>query len=438
MEIFIKILQFLLSIAILVLLHELGHYTFAKIFKVRVEKFYLFFNPWFAIYKIKKGDTEYGIGWLPLGGYVKIAGMIDESMDKEQMKQPPKPDEYRSKPAWQRLFIIAGGVVVNFLLALFIYAVVLYTWGEQYLPTKSLKYGVVCDTLALEMGFKHGDKILFVGEKEVEAYHQIAPQIVLERVQTVTVERQGEAMSIPIDQEYISRILKTPRLFQPRFPLILGYVADDSPAQRAGFKVGDKLVALNGTEAHFFDEFVTTIQSSRNQTVTVTFLRDGELVPLYVEVPETGKVGISHSDLSEIFEVKSLQYSFIQAIPAGIKLGVSTLVGYVKQLRLIFSPSTKAYESLGGFITIGSIFPGTWDWQAFWNLTALLSIILAIMNILPIPALDGGHMIFILYEMISGRKPSDKFLEYAQMAGMILILALLLYANTNDIVKLFR
>ena len=438
MEILIKILQFLLSIAILVLLHEFGHFTFAKLFKVRVEKFYLFFNPWFSLFKIKKGETEYGIGWLPLGGYVKIAGMIDESMDKEQMKLPPKPDEFRSRPPWQRFFIITGGVLVNFILALIIYIMVLFTWGKEYLPTRNLTYGVACEPIAIEMGFKNGDKIVYVDGKEVEDFQQVAPEIVLERAKTVTVNRDGQNIDIPIAEDVIPKLLKSPRLFSIRFPLTIGVVADNSPAQSAGIEVGDRLMAINHAEAIYFDQLVDAVRSNKNQTVVFTFEREGNPVDIEVFVPEEGLIGVGPADLSEIFEVKKVNYTFLQSIPAGIKLGVSTLSGYLKQLRLLFSRSTKAYESLGGFITIGSIFPGTWDWQSFWMLTALISIILAIMNILPIPALDGGHMVFILYEMISGRKPGEKFMEYAQVAGMIFILALLIFANANDIVRLFN
>jgi regulator of sigma E protease len=288
------------------------------------------------------------------------------------------------------------------------------------------------------MGFEHGDKILFVDGKEIEDFQQVVPEIVLERAKTVTVERSGQIKEVTINQEFIPRLLKSSRLFSLRFPLIIGFVADDTPAKNAGFEVGDELVAINGVEAKYFDQFVEAVRSNINQNVTFTFNRNDQIIDFEVTVPEEGVVGITHSSLNDFFEIKQLNYSFIQSIPAGIKLGVNTFTGYLKQLRLVFTPSTKAYESLGGFITIGSIFPGTWDWQSFWMLTALISIILAIMNILPIPALDGGHMVFILYEMVSGRKPSDKFMEYAQIAGMILILSLLIFANANDIVRLFN
>lgn len=433
-----QILAFFLSLSILVILHELGHYTFARIFKTRVEKFYLFFNPWFELFKIKKGETEYGIGWLPLGGYVKISGMIDESMDTKQLQTPPQPYEYRAKPAWQRFIIISGGVLVNFILALAIYSMVLYTWGEEYLPTKSLTYGVTCDPLAEEMGFKNGDKIISLDGMEVLSFTQIAPLIVLEEVNKVTVERNGELTDVSIDKKHLPQLLKTPALFQPRYPLELGYVEPKSAAEAAGFMVGDKLAGIDGQEAKFFDEFRKAVQSNISDSVTFTMLRGDQLVDIQVLIPENAMIGIGSINPADFFEFNKTEYSFLEAIPAGINRGTRMISNYLKQLKLVFSPKTKAYESVGGFITIGSIFPKVWNWQAFWDLTALISIILAIMNMLPIPALDGGHMVFLVYEMVSGRKPSDKFMEYAQIAGMVLILSLVLFANANDIVKLFR
>ncbi|HOP04519.1 MAG TPA: RIP metalloprotease RseP [Tenuifilaceae bacterium] len=439
MEILTKILQFILSISILVVLHEMGHFVFAKIFKTRVEKFYLFFDPWFSLFKVKKGETEYGVGWLPLGGYVKISGMIDESMDTKQMNQPPQPYEYRSKPAWQRFFIITGGVLVNFILAMLIFIAVLYTWGESYLPTNSLKYGVTVDSLAYEMGFRNGDKILLVGGEEVEAFHQIVPQMVFDEAQAVTVERFGSRVDVPVEERYISQILKSPYLFQPRFPMEIGEVVKESAASKAGIEVGDQLLAINGFSAKYFDEFKDSATFYAGKNFNITMNRKGVPVNIEINVPQSGVIGVySIQDMSKFFEIKVLEYSFLEAIPAGIERGFSTISNYLKQLKMIFSPSTKAYESVGGFITIGKIFPGVWDWQAFWGLTAFLSIMLAILNILPIPALDGGHMIFLVYEMVSGRKPSDKFMEYAQIVGMMFILALVIFANGNDIVKLFN
>lgn len=439
MEILIKAGQFFLSLSILVILHELGHFLFAKLFKTRVEKFYLFFNPWFSLFKIRRGETEYGVGWLPLGGYVKISGMIDESMDKEQLKQPPQPYEFRSKPAWQRLLIMIGGVLVNVILALFIYSAVLYTWGEDYLPTKSLKYGVSCDSLATELGFRNGDKILYVGGKEIENFQQIAHDILLNENRDVTVLRGTDTLNIKIAEDYVAKLVKSPIIFFPRIPFIVDDVKSGEPAEKAGFIKGDRLLALNGQPAQFFDEFKSEMQRSKGKNVKVTVERNGNPIDLNVDVPETGIIGVYPvTDLGKFFELSHREYSFLHSIPAGVKKGFATISSYLKQLKLIFSPKTKAYESVGGFITIGKIFPSTWDWQAFWSLTAFLSIILAIMNILPIPALDGGHVMFLLYEIITGRKPGDKFLEYAQLVGMAILLALLLYANINDIVKLFR
>lgn len=439
MEILIKAGQFFLSLSILVILHELGHFLFAKLFKTRVEKFYLFFNPWFSLFKIRRGETEYGVGWLPLGGYVKISGMIDESMDKEQLKLPPQPYEFRSKPAWQRLLIMIGGVLVNVILALFIYSAVLYTWGEDYLPTKSLKYGVSCDSLATELGFRNGDKILYVGGKEIENFQQIAHDILLNENRDVTVLRGTDTLKIKIAEDYVAKLVKSPIIFFPRIPFVVDEVKSGEPAEKAGLIKGDRLLALNGQPAQFFDEFKSEMQRSKGKTVKVTVERNGNPIDLNVDVPETGIIGVYPvADLGKFFELSHREYSFFHSIPAGVKKGFATISSYLKQLKLIFSPKTKAYESVGGFITIGKIFPSTWDWQAFWSLTAFLSIILAIMNILPIPALDGGHVIFLLYEIITGRKPGDKFLEYAQLVGMAILLALLLYANINDIVKLFR
>jgi len=439
MEILVKVGQFFLSLSILVILHEMGHFMFAKLFKTRVEKFYLFFDPWFSLFKFKHGETEYGIGWLPLGGYVKISGMIDESLDKEQMKQPPQPYEFRSKPAWQRFLIMIAGVMVNVVLAIVIYCATLYTWGEEYLPTRSLKYGVSCDSLAQSIGFQNGDKILSVSGREVENFQMVAHDILLNDDRTVEVLRGNDTIKITVGEEALASLVKNPLIFIPRIPFIVDEVRPNEPAQAAGFLKGDKLLAVNNTPKQFFDEFRQAMQENKSKTVTFTVERGGQPVNLEVNVPESGIIGIVPvTDLTKFFEINRKDYTLLQSIPAGIARGTATIKSYLKQLKLIFKPETKAYESLGGFISIGKIFPGTWDWQAFWNLTAFLSIILAIMNILPIPALDGGHVLFLLYEMVSGRKPSDKFLEYAQIIGITLLLLLIVYANANDIVKLFR
>lgn len=438
MEILVKTAQFLLSLSILIILHELGHFMLARLFKTRVEKFYLFFDPWFSIFKLKRGDTEFGIGWLPLGGYVKISGMIDESMDTEQMKKPPQPWEFRSKPAWQRLLIMLGGVMVNFVLALVIYASVLYVWGEKYLPTENAKYGISVDTLGEEIGLQNGDKVISLDGKNVDSFTQIVPTIVLDRVKTIQVERNDSQLEVPVPEEIYPELLKGRPLFTLRFPFVIGDFRTNSAGKDAGILLGDKMKKINGEPAEFFHEFRNLLMENKNQEIILTLERGGELMDLPVTVPEEGLLGIAPvGELSEFFELRQVRYSFFQAIPAGIQRGFSTINNYLKQLKLLFSPKTKAYESLGGFLTIGSIFPSEWDWQAFWLLTALLSIILAIMNILPIPALDGGHVMFLLYEIIVRRKPNEKFLEYAQMAGILLLLTLVLFVNANDIYKFF-
>jgi regulator of sigma E protease len=439
MKILIQASQFLLSLSILVLLHEFGHFIFARLFRTRVEKFYIFFNPWFSLFKRKIGETEYGIGWLPLGGYVKISGMIDESMDREQMKHPPQPWEFRSKPAWQRLLIMTGGVLVNFILALFIYASVLYAWGEQYLPTRNVKYGIMCDSLALSMGLKNGDKILSLDNRKVERFNMVLHDLIVNKTSTIQVEREGKVLDIAVPEEIIAPLLKSTGFITTRIPFIVDDFTKESTAPSAGIKKEDQIIGINDKNIMFFDEFKEELAKYKNSTVQIKVLRGTEELTFPVKVNEMGLVGIYPvGDLSRFFELEKIEYSFLSAIPAGISKGFSTMVSYLKQLKLLFRPKVKAYESLGGFIKIGSFFPEEWDWQSFWNLTALLSIILAIMNILPIPALDGGHVMFLLFEMVTGRKPGDKFLEYAQIAGMLLLLALLLYANGNDVVQLFR
>lgn len=438
MTVLVQIAQFLLSISILVILHEFGHFAFAKLFKTRVEKFYLFFNPWFSLFKIKKGETEYGMGWIPLGGYVKITGMIDESMDKEQMKQPPQPHEFRSKKTWQRLLIMLGGVMVNFITAFVIYSAILYVWGDQYLPNKNVKYGITVDSLAYDMGLRNGDKIISIDDIEVEDFHKIMIDIVLNDSKTIQVERDGLEREIPIPEALRAQLLNSKESFiNIRYPFYVAGFMEDSPGEESGIKLNDKLVGINGSPIEFYDEFKNTLSNYKNKLTTVTILRDNDTLKFDIQVSEEGLIGVYANHPYNLLEFEEIEYSLIASIPAGFNKGVETFNSYLKQLKLIFSPETKAYKSLGGFITIGSIFPGVWDWQSFWLLTAFLSIILAIMNVLPIPALDGGHVIFLLYEMVTGRKPSDKFLEYAQVAGMILLLGLLLFANGNDIYRHF-
>ncbi len=441
MEIFIKIVQLLLSLSILVIFHEMGHFLAAKMFHTRVEKFYLFFNPWFSIFKFNFKGTEYGMGWLPLGGYVKISGMIDESMDKEAMKKPPQSYEFRSKPAWQRLIIMLGGVIVNVILAMVIYVFMLYTWGENYLPTSEAnKYGIAVDSMGMEMGLRNGDKIISIDGKIVEDFYQIPITLILDEADYILVERDSMIMNVKIPDGSIGKLVKhkNPDFIGIRFPYVVEKFGENSPAEAAGMQVGDKLIALNGEPLKYFHEYIREVPKQQGEEISIACLRDADTVFISFRVPEEGVIGVYRTSPEEFFAFNTRDYSFVEAIPAGIVKGYRGIGDYLKQLRLLFSPEVKAYESVGGFITIGSIFPAEWDWERFWRLTAFLSIMLAILNVLPIPALDGGHVMFLLYEIIARRKPSDKFMEYSQIVGMILIFALLIYANGNDIVKLFN
>ncbi len=442
-QVLIKAAQLILSLSILVILHEFGHFAFARLFKTRVEKFYLFFDPWFSLFKVKRGETEYGVGWLPLGGYVKISGMIDESMDKEAMKLPAQPWEFRSKKAYQRLLIMVGGVLMNFLLAFLIYIAVLYAWGTQYLPTENVKYGIMVYETGQKIGLQNGDKILSVENQVVENFHKIIPTVLLDGARTIQVLRDGKQIDVEIRDEDLALLVKSKGVMDPRLPFNCkaGKIMKDSPAQLAGLEKGDVFVEIDGQNFQFYDEFTGYIKAHQNQQIAVNILRNGQPQTIPVKVSEDGTIGFFPEfteEATSFLKYETIRYSFLESIPAGIKRGVSTVKDYLKQFKLIFSPKTKAYESLGGFISIGNIFPGAWDWHAFWNMTAFLSIILGVMNLLPIPALDGGHVIFLLYEIVTGRKPGDKFLEYAQIAGMVLLLSLVLFANANDIIKLFN
>jgi regulator of sigma E protease len=438
MDVFIKIAQLLASLSILIVLHELGHFTLARLFKVRVEKFYLFFDAGFSLFKKKIGDTEYGIGWLPLGGYVKISGMIDESMDREQMKQAPQPYEFRSKKAWQRLLIMLGGVIVNFLLALLIYILVFFKWGEEYVPVDRLEYGYMFVDEFKELGLQNGDKILALDGEEVERWLSIHHDIVVNDPRVIQVDRQGAVMDLQVPEGMTSKLLKLTYVMEPRVPCEVDGLPEDGNMIKAGMEVNDKIVGVNGAPIHFYDEFVDMTRKEGNTTFDLTVLRGTDTIQVQALTDENGFFGFSRKFYGDFFESVVVKYSIIQSIPAGINRGFDITKSYLKQLKMLFKPETKAYEELGGFIKIGSIFPSTWDWERFWNMTAFLSIILAIMNILPIPALDGGHVMFLLYEIVSGRKPGDKFMEYAQIVGMVLLLSLLLYANLNDIIGLFK
>lgn len=443
MEIAIKVIQFFLSLSLLIIIHELGHFLAARYFKTRVEKFYLFFNPWFTIFKKKIGDTEYGMGWVPLGGYVKISGMIDESMDKEQMNQPPQPWEFRSKPAWQRLIVMLGGVTFNIIFAVLIYIFMLSIIGEQYLPSQNLRYGIHAQPLAQDIGLHHGDLIVSVDNREIENFHTITSAVILDEASSIQVKRNGELVNISIPEGYGSRVLNSMKerdassgFIQERIPFIIYGVQEGSAAYEAGIKPGDSIVSLNGEEIPFFLEFREKLIANAGNEVSVGAVREGELLNFDMTLPETGMMGVQpKGDLSAFFDLRKKEYSVVAAIPAGVERAYATTIDYFKQLRFVVRE--RDHESLGGFITIGSIFSPTWDWVHFWTITAFLSIILAIMNILPIPALDGGHVMFLLYEMIVGKKPSDKFMEYAQTVGMVLLLGLIIFAQYNDIMRLF-
>ena len=444
--IFIKIIQFFLSLSLLIVLHELGHFIPAKLFKTRVEKFYLFFDVKFALFKKKIGGTEYGIGWLPLGGYVKISGMIDESMDTEAMKEEPKEWEFRSKPAWQRLIIMLGGVTVNFILAVLIYIGMAWSYGDQYMTADSLKDGfwVTEKNIGDKLGVQTGDLIVAVDGKKIKKFGEILPELVTGN--TMTVRRDGRTFEQEIPVDFIATLIEDEdriRFISYRFPFVIGEVSPDSENKDAGLLPEDEVVAIGGTPIAYFDEAKAILENYKSQKVDVTIVRDGVTrLQIPVMISDTATIGVRPGMLSldamqekGLLKIEKVKYSFLEAIPAGIDKGVSTLSNYVGQMKKIFNPSTGAYKGVGGFAAIGGLFPDTWDWPGFWSATAFISIILAFMNILPIPALDGGHVTFLLYEMITGRKPSDKFLENAQMIGFFLLIALLLFANGNDVYK---
>ena len=463
MEIFIKIVQFVLSLSLLVICHEFGHFMFAKIFKMRVEKFYYFFNPGFTLFKKKIGETEYGIGWLPLGGYVKIAGMIDESMDTEAMKQPVQEWEFRAKPAWQRMLVMVGGVMMNVIVAFAIYVGSLFTWGENYLPAESIKYGVVAEGPFAELGLKTGDIVVGLDNEPLERFEGVVSDILIDQKRSIQVKRNGEIISIDIPESFISQLMEIASgkdakaaLLSPRVPaekiLIQGF-ADYSAAYDAGVREGDIIAAVNGKEFDFYDEYISEVKGTADSLQTnLTVLRNRSNVAITLanvdslqydtlnvafKLPMEGVMGVYNAPIvNETFETNTKYYSFFEAIPAGIKKGVAQLGSYVRSLGLLFS-TDSGYKSVGGFMTMGDIFPGLWDWQSFWSLTALISIMLAVVNILPIPALDGGHVLFLLYEVITRRQPSEKFLEYAQWVGMVFLIGLFILANVNDFLKFF-
>lgn len=439
MDVLIKVIQFFMSLSLLIAIHEFGHFIVARMFKIRVEKFYIFFDPWFSLFKWKRGDTEYGVGWVPLGGYVKIAGMIDESMDLEQMKAPVQPWEFRAKPAWQRFCVMVAGVVMNILLAMFIYSGLRYVYGESYMANEDVKWGYEFNAAAERMGFRDGDKFVSVDGETLDDVNDMRSRLLLtESDRHIVVERDGEqvAFTIPFEQLLeMRRNREYEDLYMIRMPFIIDEVASESAAA-AGLQSGDEVVACNGQEGVTAAMMTMDIlPAHKGDTLALRVLRAGENITLQVPVNDEGKIGVQLK--GDVFEPRTRSFTFLQAIPAGISLAVDTVADYWEQLKLIFQPKTKMYEELGGFIAIGNIFPSEWDWMQFWSMTAFLSIVLGVMNILPIPGLDGGHALFTLWEIVTGRKPSDRFLEIMQYIGLAILLVLVVYANANDIIRLF-
>ena len=445
MEIFIKLSQFILSLSLIIVLHEFGHYIPAKLFKTRVEKFYLFFDIKFSLFKKKIGETVYGIGWLPLGGYIKIAGMIDESMDTEQMAKDPQPWEFRSKPGWQRLIIMLGGVIVNFILAFIIYVALAFNYGDNIIPLNSIDGGFfITNPVFVETGFQTGDKIISVDGEELETYSELRKSFI--GANTYKVDRDGEFIEINMPIDFLGKLSSSDDMttFELRRPFIIQDVSDSSLNKDYDLQQGDMIASMNDQEIKYFDQSISILNKNKGQTIDVEILRNNVTYNKVLNVDANGKLGVFHnggvSDMVELgyIEFENRSYSFSQSLSVGTSTFISSMGFYLDQVKAIFNPNTGAYKGLGGFIAIGNIFPGTWDWQVFWRITALISIMLGVLNVLPIPLLDGGHAMFLLYEMATGRKPSDKFIERVTVMGLVLLLALVVYANGNDIYKLFN
>jgi len=486
----IRAVQLILSLSILVVLHEFGHFAFARLFKVRVEKFYMFFNPNLSLIRAKKingswdvkffaknvpanerpklnsngaeilddkgkpvmeqipiseladndwrkypESTEWGIGWLPLGGYCSISGMVDETKDITQLAAEPQPWEYRSRSVWQRLPIIIGGVLVNFILALVIYSAVLFTWGKEYLPLENARYGLHFSNVMLENGFKNGDNIVKIDGQPVEQRSDIIEKLLIEGKQKVTVSRNNQLIELTLPADLGQKILAAEEnnLVDIRIPYVIEEVASGSIASAAKLQSGDSLVGINGKPLFIYQDISAELNTLRSTRITLDYVRKGQLMKSQLQLDDKGKLGVGARGVFANMPTKQIHYTFLQSIPAGINFGWETLGSYIKQFKLVFTK--EGSKQLGGFGSIGKLFPKAWDWQVFWSMTALLSIILAFMNFLPIPALDGGYVLFLLYELITGKKPSDKFLEYAQTAGFFLLMGLLVYANGNDLFR---
>lgn len=439
----IRALQLMMSLSLLVIIHEGGHFLFARLFKVRVTKFYLFFDPWFSLFKFKpkNSETEYGVGWLPLGGYVQIAGMVDETQDAEALKQPEQPWEFRAKPAWQRLLIMVGGVMMNFLLALFIYSMILFKWGDQYVSLQDMTYGMEFNERAEEIGFRDGDILLSADEKPLERFNGDMLRAITE-ARVVKVNRDGQEVEVFMPEVSLLDIAKDdPAFVEPLIPNVVDSVVPGRPFAEIGIQQGDTLLAVNGAALSSYNAFINKLAELRadaeeagqkTSNFSLIYSRAGVRDTIAVQTDTLYMVGATSKALAD-YKLTKLEYGFFESFPAGIALGVNTLKGYVNDMKYVFTK--EGAKSVGGFGTIGSIFPSVWDWHRFWEMTAFLSIILAFMNILPIPALDGGHVLFLLYEIIARRKPSDKFMEYAQMGGMILLFGLLIWANFNDVLR---
>ncbi len=443
MGVLTMIAQLILSLSILVVLHELGHFAPAKWFKTRVEKFYLFFDVKFSLFKKKIGETEYGIGWLPLGGYVKIAGMVDESMDLEQMKLPPQPWEFRSKPAWQRLIIMLGGVTVNFILGFLIFGMMLWGYGKEYISNDKLEYGIYVDSLGTELGLRDGDKIIAIGGNKLEEFspQALRKEIVLNNAKQIVVRRDSQDLKIDVDPKFVQLLSSTDYkdyfIMSARVPFVVKEVTAGGNAAKAGLAKDDQIVYVDNRPAIYQHEVVEAFQKAQGQTVRLGYIRGGQTLETPVTIDDKGKIGIGLKTPPDFGWTGRKDYTLAQAIPAGFADGVTFMGDWFKGIAQLFKGKVKAKDSLGGFITITKLFSDTWDWESFWRITGILSFILAIMNLLPIPALDGGHVVFLLYEVITGRKPSDKFMEYSTYVGFAIVLGLLVLANGLDIMRLF-